>query len=117
MGGIRPQSFGATPMIDWLIPGVPNTPYDAGFPLAAAYAAVNEDVIAQIELLGSQDPTYAQLVPLLSSLLRSSAPGGFSGGLLSTDLSGNEFLPMGGSTQLISKLSSYEFGYKGLFFR
>ena len=114
MGGIRPQTFN-NPMIDWIIPGVPNTPFSAGFPLAAAYLAVNNDVIAGIQALGSQDPMLAPLVPVLVQLLQGGAPDGFSGGLISTDLSGNELLPENISTQLISQISSYEFGYKGLF--
>ena len=117
MGGIRPQTFGSTPMIDWTIPGlpVPSTPFDVGFPLDAAYAAVNADVIAGIEALGGQDPTLAPLIPALVQLLQSQGPGGFSSGLLSTDLNGGEFLPVDGETTLIRKLSAFEFGYKGLF--
>ncbi len=114
MGGIRPQTFN-NPMITWLIPGVPETPFGAGFPLAAAYAAVNEDVIAGIEALGAQDPQLAPLVPTLVGLLRAGSPGGFSGGIASTDLGGNELLPVSHETELISQLSAYEFGYKGLF--
>ena len=114
MGGIQTQTF-ENPMITWLVPGVPDTPFDAGFPLAAAYAAVNEDVIAGIEALGAQDPQLAPLVPTLVTLLRSTAPDGFSGGIASTDLSGNELLPISFETKLISELSAYEFGYKGLF--
>ncbi len=115
MGGIRPQTFD-NPMITWLVPGVPDTPFDAGFPLAAAYAAVNEDVIAGIEALGGQDPTLAPFVPTLVSLLRSGNPEGFSGTIASTDLGGRELLPVSAETKLISQLSAYEFGYKGLFF-
>lgn len=117
MGGIRPQTFGATPMVEWTIPGlpIPNTPFDVGFPLDAAYAAVNADVIAGIQALGSQDPTLAPLIPALVQLLQSQGPGGFSGGLASTDLNGEEFLPVDGETVLIRKLSAFEFGYKGLF--
>ncbi|MEM8486379.1 MAG: hypothetical protein AAF564_12580, partial [Bacteroidota bacterium] len=114
MGGIRPQTFD-NPMITWLVPGVPETPFDAGFPLAAAYAAVNEDVIAGIEALGAQDPMLAPLVPTLVQLLRSGSPDGFSGGIASTDLGGNELLPISAETKLISQLSAFEFGYKGLF--
>ena len=114
MGGIRTQTFD-NPMITWLIPGVPETPFDAGFPLAAAYQAVTPDVISQIEALGSADPTLAPFVPALIQLLSSQAPGGFSGGIASTDLSGNLLLPESNPTNLISKLSAYEFGYKGLF--
>jgi len=114
LGGIRTQTFGADPVIDWIIPGVPNTNFSTGFPLAAAYGAVNEDVIAGIEALGSQDPMLAPLVPALVQLLRSQAPQGFSGDFVSTDLNGNELLPVDIPTVLISFLSAYEFGYKGL---
>jgi iron complex outermembrane receptor protein len=115
LGGIRPQTFGANPVIDWIIPGVPNTPFAAGFPLSAAYQAVNNDVIAGIEALGSQDPTLAPLVPLLVQLLRNGAPNGFSSALVSTDLNGEELLPEDVSTILLSHLTAFEIGYKGLF--
>lgn len=114
MGGINPQTFN-NPMITWLIPGVPETPFEAGFPLAAAYAAVNADVIAGIEALGQQDPNLEPLVPLLVQLLQNDAPAGFSSGIASTDLGGNELLPISSETQLISQLTAYELGYKGLF--
>lgn len=114
MGGINPQTFN-NPMITWLIPGVPETPFEAGFPLAAAYAAVNADVIAGIELMGQQDPNLEPLVPLLVQLLQNDAPAGFSNGIASTDLGGNELLPISSETQLISQLTAYELGYKGLF--
>jgi iron complex outermembrane receptor protein len=48
-------------------------------------------------------------------LLENNTPGGFSDGIASTDLGGNELLPTSSSTQLIAQLSAYEFGYKGLF--
>ena len=114
MGGIRPQTFD-NPMITWLIPGVPATPFEAGFPLAAAYQAVNADVIAQIEQLGAADPMLAPLVPALVQILTGGAPAGFSGGIASTDLGGNELLPISNETKLISQLSAFELGYKGLF--
>jgi iron complex outermembrane receptor protein len=115
LGGIETQTFATDPVIDWLIPGVPNTTFSTGFPLAAAYAAVNEDVIAGVEALGSQDPTLAPLVPALVELLRSQAPQGFSNSFVSTDASGNELLPENVPTTLISSLTALEFGYKGLF--
>ena len=115
LGGIETQTFGAEPIIDWIIPGIPNTPFSAGFPLAAAYQFVNEDVIAGVEAMGEQDPNLAPLVPLLTQLLRSQAPQGFSPNFVSTDLNGAELLPVDVPTKLISSLSAYEFGYKGLF--
>lgn len=114
LGGIEPQTFN-NPMINWLIPGVPNTPFSAGFPLAAAFAAVNGDVIAGIEALGSQDPTLAPLIPALVQILQSGAPQGFSNGIASTDLNGELLLPENIETRLISHVTAYELGYKGLF--
>ncbi len=114
MGGIRTQTFADDPTIAWLVPGVPNTTYGTGFPLDAAYGFVNEDVIAGIEAAGAADPTLAPLVPALVQLLRSQTPGGFTTDLVSTDLGGNELLPVDIPTVLISFLSAYEFGYKGL---
>jgi len=115
LGGIETQTFGDDPIINWLIPGVPNTPSSLGFPLAAAYQFVNDDVIAGVEALGSQDPALAPLVPALVQLLRSQAPQGFSPSFVTTDLNGDELLPVDVPTRLISSLSAYEFGYKGLF--
>lgn len=115
LGGIETQTFGDDPIINWLVPGVPNTPSSLGFPLAAAYQFVNEDVIAGVEAMGSQDPNLAPLVPLLTQLLRSQAPQGFSPSFVTTDLNGNELLPVDVPTRLIASLSAYEFGYKGLF--
>ncbi len=115
LGGITDQTFGADPIIDWIIPGVPSTPFSAGFPLAAAYQAVNADVIAGIEALGAQDPTLAPLLPLLTQLLQSQVPAGFSGGIFSSDLNGDPLAPTDVSTNLLSTLWAYELGYKGLF--
>tara|TARA_Y100000385_G_C13103572_1_gene646080 strand:+ start:1374 stop:4139 length:2766 start_codon:yes stop_codon:yes gene_type:complete len=114
IGGLNPQTFD-NPMITWLIPGVPATPFSAGFPLAAAYAAVTPDVIQGIQQLGAADPNLAPFVPALIQLLSSQAPAGFSGAIASTDLNGNELLPVSNPTKLISTLSAYEVGYKGLF--
>jgi len=114
MGGIRTQTFGDDPRIDWLVPGVPATSYGTGFPLDAAYGFVNEDVIAGVEAAGAADPNLAPLVPALVNLLRTQTPGGFSTNVFSSDLSGNELLPVDIPTVLISFLSAYEFGYKGL---
>lgn len=115
MGGIRTQTFADDPTIAWLVPGVPNTSYGTGFPLDAAYGFVNADVIAGITAAGMADPNLAPLVPALVNLLETQTPGGFSTDLVSTDLSGNELLPVDIPTILISFLSAYEFGWKGLF--
>ncbi len=114
LGGIRPQTFN-NPEITWLVPGVPATPFDAGFPLAAAYAAVNNDVIAGVEALGSQDPNLAPLVPILVNILQNGTVDGFSSAIASTDLNGEPLLPETNPTKLISQLSAFELGYKGLF--
>jgi iron complex outermembrane receptor protein len=115
MGGIRPQTFN-DPMITWLVPGVSATPFDSGFPLAAAYDFVSAQVIPQLVAQGEADPNLAPLVPALVSMLQSGAPQGFSRGFISTDFGANELLPADSETKLISQLSAYEFGYKGLFF-
>lgn len=115
MGGIEPQTFN-DPMITWLVPGVEATPFDAGFPLAAAYGYVNDLVIPQLVAQGEADPALAPLVPALVNLLQSGSPDGFSRSFISTDFGANELLPVSSETKLISQLSAYEFGYKGLFF-
>ena len=53
--------FYSDPSIDLLIPGVPNTPLSAGFPLAAAFAAVNTDVVAGISAALGANPSLAPL--------------------------------------------------------
>lgn len=114
MGGINPQTFD-NPMITWMVPGVPETPFDAGFPLAAAYGAVTPDVIAGIQALAEQDPDLMLIAPILVQLLQGDVPEGFSSGIASTDLGGNELLPISSETRLISQLNAFELGYKGLF--
>ena len=112
-GAINKPSF-SDPKVSWLIPGVSETSLETGFPLAAAYSAVNPNVIAGIEALGQQDPELAPLVPLLVQLLQSQAPSGFSNSIISTDLNGNNLLSENAETDLISSFTSYELGYKGL---
>jgi len=61
LGAQNPYNFGSDPSIDWLIPGVPNTPLSAGFPLAAAFAAINTDVVAGISAALGANPSLAPL--------------------------------------------------------
>ena len=113
IGGKNPYTFGTNPQIDWLVPGVPNTNFEDGFPLSAAYSFVNNNVIAQLVALGSQDPNLAPILPLITSLLEENTPDGFSS-ISSFNENGTALLPQDGETVLISKMSAIEFGYKGL---
>ena len=99
-GAVNPYTFGSNPQIDWLIPGVPNTPVAAGFPLAAAYAAVTGAVLEGLTAIAAADPT--------------SAPAGFSP-VVTTDTKGVPLVAEDGNINLISTLKSFEFGYKGVF--
>ena len=115
-GAKTPYSFGNNPTISWLIPGVPNTPVAAGFPLAAAFAAVNQDVINGIVDQLQQSAQFAPLIPLAQNIL--STPGLVPSDeftpvqTLSTD--GTPLAPVGGQGNLLSFLTSYELGYKGV---
>ena len=113
LGAKNPYSFGANPQIDWLIPGVPNTPFAAGFPLAAAFQAVNGDVLAGIEGELSKNPQLASLIPLVQGVLQNAVPQGFAS-INNINEAGEPFLPEGGQGNLISFVTSYELGYKGL---
>ena len=64
-GAVNPYTFGSNPQIDWLIPEVPNTPLAVGFPLAAAYAAVTSAVLEGLTAIAAQDPSLAQLLPIV----------------------------------------------------
>ena len=112
LGAKNPYSFGANPQIDWLIPGVPNTPFAAGFPLAAAFQAVNGDVLAGIEEK-LNEKGLASLIPLVQGVLQNAVPQGFAP-INSINEAGEPFLPEGGKGNLISFVTSYELGYKGL---
>ncbi|MEK9613354.1 MAG: TonB-dependent receptor [Flavobacteriaceae bacterium] len=114
MGGKNPYTFGSDPSVDWLIPGVPNTSIKDGFPLAAAYSQVNELVLQQLQVLGSQYPQLAPLLPLILPILQNGVPGGFAPAA-GFDIAGEPLEAEGGSAKLISQLSALEFGYKGLF--
>ena len=115
-GAVNPYTFGSNPQIDWLVPGVPNTPLAAGFPLAAAYAAVTGAVLEGLTASAAQDPSLAQLLPIVSGVLQNPAsiPTGFSP-LVTTDTNGQPLVTEDGNINLISTLKSFEFGYKGVF--
>ncbi len=115
LGAKNPYTFGADPNIDWLIPGVPNTPLSAGFPLAAAFAAVTADVVTGLSAALGADPSLAPLLPLIQSVLTNPAiiPQGFAP-VATIDFSGQPFEAKGGTGNLLSFLDSYEIGYKGV---
>ncbi len=113
LGTKNPYTYPSNLSIDWLIPGLPNTPYNAGFPLAAAFGAVTEGVLAQLQAY-AQDPQIGPLLPLLENVIKNSVPEGFAP-VVSTDVEGKPLLPKGGKGNLISKLTSYEVGYNGRF--
>ena len=114
-GAKNPYTFDQNPAVSWIIPGVPNTPLAAGFPLAAAFAAVNQDVVGGVSAALTQGPNLAPLVPLLESILTNPqiTPQGFTPAV-TTNLNGEPVSPVGGQGQLLSFLTSYEFGYKGV---
>lgn len=114
MGGKNPYTFAADPAVDWLIPGVPDTPLSSGFPLAAAYSQVNDLVLAQLQALGAQDPQLAPLLPILLPILQNGLPAGYAPAA-SFSVEGEPLAAESGSAKLISQLSAFEFGYKGLF--
>ncbi|MDG1024198.1 MAG: TonB-dependent receptor [Flavobacteriaceae bacterium] len=114
LGTKNPYTFASNQEIDWLIPGVPNTPYAAGFPLAAAFQAVTGEVLVGLQAL-AQDPRYASLAPLLplvEGVIQNSVPNGFAP-VVSQDTEGQPLMAQGGRGNLISSLTSYELGYKG----
>ena len=115
LGAKNPYTFGSDPSIDWLIPGVPNTPLSAGFPLAAAFAAVNSDVVAGVSAALGADPSLAPLLPLIQAVLTNPAitPQGFAP-VVTSDALGNPLEAKDGQGNLLSFLDSYEIGYKGV---
>ncbi|MGC6479930.1 MAG: TonB-dependent receptor [Flavobacteriaceae bacterium] len=114
-GAKNPYTFDDNPNVSWVIPGIPDTPLAAGFPLAAAFAAINQDVVGGITAALSQDPSLAPLLPLLQNVLNNPqiTTQGFTPAA-TTNLSGTPITPEGGKGQLLSFLTSYEFGYKGV---
>lgn len=99
-----------------MIPRVPNTPVAAGFPLAAAFAAVNQGVINEIVNQLGQSPVTAPLVPLAQSILSNPeiVPNTAFTPVLTLTTDGQPLAPIGGQGNLLSFLTSYELGYKGV---
>ena len=113
LGAKNPYTFGQNPSIDWLIPGVPSTPLSAGFPLSAAFLAVN-DLVQQGFQAFENDPMIAPLLPLLKVVLDNSVPNGFAP-VVTTDIDGSPLEAVDRVGNFLSYLNVYEFGYKGLF--
>ena len=113
LGAKNPYTYGSNPDIDWLIPGVPNTPLSAGFPLSAAFFAVNDFVLQELDAY-QNDPQLGPLLPLLKSILQNSAPTGFAP-VVTLDTNGDPLEAVDRVGNFISFLNVYEFGYKGLF--
>ena len=113
LGAKNPYTYGQNPSIDWFIPGVPSTPLNAGFPLSAAFLAVN-DLVQQGFQAFENDPMICPLLPLLKVVLDNSIPNGFAP-VVTTDIEGNPLEAVDRVGNFISFLNVYEFGYKGLF--
>lgn len=115
-GAKNPYTFGENPDISWLIPGVPNTPVTAGFPLAAVFAAINQDVINGIVAQLQQSAQLAPLIPLAQSVLSNPelVPNTASTPVDTLTTDGKPLTPDGGQGNLLSFLTSYELGYKGV---
>ena len=115
-GAKNPYTFGGdNTIVDWMVPGVPNTPLSAGFPLSAAFQAVNGDLVAMIGAGLSQDPATAALSPLVTQILNDpgTVPTGFAPAV-TTNLDGEPMAAEDGTGDLLSFMNSYEFGYKGV---
>lgn len=113
LGAKNPYTYGSNPVINWFIPGVPNTPLSAGFPLSAAFLAVNDLVQNGLDAY-QNDPQIGPLLPLLKNVLDNSIPNGFAP-VVSTDVDGEPLEAKDRVGNYISFLNVYEFGYKGLF--
>lgn len=115
LGAKDPYDFGTNPHINWLIPGVPNTLHQDGFPLAAAYQAVTPGVLEGLSAL-AEDPQLAPLLPIIQGVLTNPAvaPMGYAP-VYSSDIEGEPLSPESVSGSLIPFLTSYEMGYKGSF--
>ena len=109
------QTF-TDPTITWVIPGVPETAAEDGFPLSAIYQAVTPDVIAGLEAAAAADPALAPILPIILGALQSQQPEGFSSLFDQTDLAGEPLSFETNPAELIGQLTAIEFGYKGLFF-
>lgn len=115
LGAKNPYTFMTNPEIDWFLPGLPNSLPSNGFPLAAAFAAVNGDVIDVVSSALSADPSLSPLLPLIQAVLSnpSITPQG-ANPVITIDDNGNPLSAENGKGNLLSFLSSYELGYKGV---
>jgi outer membrane receptor for ferrienterochelin and colicins len=115
LGAREIYSFAENPNISWALSGIPNTPLAAGFPLAVAFAAVNEGVINGIVEQLQQSALLAPLIPLAQNILSNPQiiPNNFIP-VETVDIDGNPLTPEGGQGNLLSFLTSYELGYKGV---
>lgn len=115
IGNIEEQTFPENPNIDWIIPGVPNTPLSAGFPLAAPYGAVTESVISGLNAAAAENPDLEAALPMLTGLLQTNSVAGFTDSLLLLNIFNNQPLEVLNAPQNeISIETTYELGYKGL---
>ncbi len=116
-GMFEPHEFEANPTIDVTLPGVPNLPYGTpGFPLAIAYGAVNDAVLAQLLPALGADPSLAPLVDPITQYFQNYSPAGFTGQLVGVNVFNGEPLTELNNTSgpNLTKASTYEIGYKGL---
>ncbi len=115
LGAKNPYTFVTNPEIDWFLPGLPNSLPSNGFPLAAAFAAVNGDVIDGVSSALSADPSLSPLLPLIQAVLTnpSITPQG-ANPVITIDDNGKPLNAENGQGNLLSFLNSYEFGYKGV---
>jgi len=97
------------------LPGLPNSLPSNGFPLAAAFAAVNGDVIDVVSSELSADPSLSPLLPLIQAVLSnpSITPQG-ANPVITIDDNENPPNAENGKGNLLSFLSFYELGYKGV---
>ncbi|MGB1448695.1 MAG: hypothetical protein ACPG8F_02550 [Flavobacteriaceae bacterium] len=95
---------------------MPTTPVTAGFPLAAAFAAVNETVIEGVTAQLGQNPQFAPLIPLAETILRTPGivPNDAFTPVATIANDGTPLALKGGQGNLLSFLTSYEIGYKGV---
>jgi outer membrane receptor for ferrienterochelin and colicins len=115
LGAKNGYNFEANPHINWLIPGVPNTLQQDGFPLAAAYQAVTPGVLEGLSAL-AQDPQLAPLLPIIQGVLTNPATTPLTyTPVYSSDIEGQPLESSSTNSSLIPFLTSYELGYKGSF--
>ena len=98
------------PVIDVIIPGIPDLPYDSpGLPLIFPFEAVNQLIINRLVLDLMDDP-YG-IIPFLSNF----KPEGFTGTFRHFNILTGEPLTdlIASETPQLSKINSFEIGYKG----